>query len=44
MPITPEAVKEIVVSSQQIPPPTDVPVNPVDLKVFDELYTEAVVV
>ena len=44
MPITPEAVKEIVVSSQQIPPPTDVPVDPVDLAVFDELYTEAVVV
>lgn len=44
MPITLEAVKEIVVSSQQIPPPTDVPVDPVDLAVFDELYTEAVVV
>ena len=43
MPITPETVKEIVVSSQQIPPPTDVPVDPVDLTVFDELYTEVVV-
>lgn len=42
--ITPEAVRDIVASSHQIPPPTDVPVDPVDLEAFDELFTEVTVV
>ena len=41
-PITVDVVKGLVARSHQAPVPTEVTVNPVDLTVFDELYTGVV--
>ncbi len=41
-PMTLEAVQDLVAHSHQVPVPTEVTVDPVDLGVFDELYTEVV--